>query len=51
MPQTNGMNRPHSDHDSLAPFRRRARWRRWRIYVGIGWIAVLALSVLLVLVH
>ncbi len=43
--------RRNGDHDSLAPFRQRARWRRWWIYVGIGWIAILALGVLLVLVH
>lgn len=43
--------RRHRTQDSLAPFRRRALWRRWRVFVGIGWITVLALSMLLVLLH
>lgn len=51
MSQTKGMRRSHRTQDSLAPFRRRARWRWWRVYVGIGWLVVLALGALLLLVR
>jgi predicted membrane channel-forming protein YqfA (hemolysin III family) len=51
MPQTKGMRQAHRTQDSLAPFRRRARWRRWQVYVGIGWLVVLALGTLLLLMR
>lgn len=34
--------------DSLTPFRRRARWCRWRPAIVLGCIALLALGLLVV---